>query len=86
VIFSDIILYKIQSIILVSINPIINLCLAARSMRNYSCGVDATHDDHHDLSHSNQLKTREDGCINGDQGDFISVDYTPARKKPPIHN
>ena len=74
--------------ILVSINPIINLCLAARSMRKNSCGrVDATHDDHHhDLSHSNQLKTREDGCINGDQGDFISMDYTPARKKPPIHN
>ena len=32
----------------------------------------------------NEFTVKEEGYV--EVGDMISVDYTPARKKPPIHN
>ncbi|KAA8546594.1 hypothetical protein F0562_002667 [Nyssa sinensis] len=53
---------------------------AAKSAREDTSGADAT-----PSSHGNDLyATKEDEHL--DEGDSLAVDYTPARKRTPIHN
>ncbi|PON52649.1 hypothetical protein PanWU01x14_207590 [Parasponia andersonii] len=39
---------------------------------------------YHKNIHGNEFTVEEEGYV--EVGDLISVDYTPVRKKPPIHN
>ncbi|KAF5745179.1 Root meristem growth factor 9 [Tripterygium wilfordii] len=34
----------------------------------------------------NQFTPKENGAESDDGDDLVGMDYTPARKKPPIHN
>ena len=53
--------------------------LAARSTMTDSHGVDASQ-----LSRDNLCAMKEDGCF--EEEDSTVIDYTPVRKKKPIHN
>jgi len=37
-------------------------------------------------SHENQVKVNQGGEQEQDTGDLTTMDYTPAKKNPPIHN
>lgn len=61
------------------------LLLAGRTMRESSLGNNNGANDVKGQE-SNMLKTSKAGEKGDNNGDFITMDYTPAKKNPPIHN
>ncbi|KAK7358887.1 hypothetical protein VNO77_00827 [Canavalia gladiata] len=64
----------------------ISIQARARTLKEKSNIVASTRDantTHHKQTHDHVFKPKED---DNNAGEVFSMDYTPARRKPPIHN
>ncbi|KAL5751921.1 hypothetical protein ACOSQ2_022428 [Xanthoceras sorbifolium] len=66
----------------------ISLSQGARSLGVTSVGVDDDQKMKGQDVHNHQVvkPTKENGGVPENYEELVSVDYTPARRKPPIHN